>query len=150
MSLQPDCPVDFVTVNENQARLNAGQVFAITIAWLLTGFILLPIILTGDFLLRAANLGKYSVLNKISALLIKLFSIKNKPVDLAPKRFAALVGFIFSISILVLSLTGYTGAAKIISSILVVFAVLEAFVAFCAGCYVYWFLIRITGRKKVK
>lgn len=45
-----------------------------------------------DFTLRSLNLNKFSPLAFIAGVMIKLLQIKNKPVDRAPKRFAAFVG----------------------------------------------------------
>jgi len=134
------CPVDFITINENQARLTAFQTLLWVIVWALTGFVVIPAYLAIDFLLRAANLGKFSGLNIISGFLIRRLSIPNRPVDRAPKRFAALVGFLFLTTILVLSLLRLHVAAIVVAAILLIFASLEAFARFCAGCYVYTFL----------
>jgi hypothetical protein len=135
-----DCPVDFVTINENQARLTAFQTLVWVIVWIFTGFVAIPACLAVDFLLRATNNGKYSPLNIISGFLVKRLSIPNKPVDRAPKRFAALVGFLFWAAILVLSLLRLAVAAEIVAGVLLIFAFLESFVRFCAGCYVYTLL----------
>lgn len=138
-----ECPVDFVTINENQARLTALQVLILALVWLFSGYVLIPLYLFSDFVLRAFNLGKYSTLGIISGFIIDAFSINFKPVDRAPKRFAAIVGVIFSVSILVLSVANFSFPAQILAAILSIFAALEAFVGFCAGCYVYTFGIRI-------
>ncbi|MFM2358953.1 MAG: hypothetical protein RLY16_946 [Bacteroidota bacterium] len=138
-----ECPVDFVTVNENQARLTALLVLSLTLVWLFSGYILIPLFLFSDFILRAFNLGKYSTLGIISGFIIETLSISFKPVDRAPKRFAAIVGVIFSAAILALSVYSQTFPAKILATILSIFAALEAFIGFCAGCYVYTFLQRI-------
>jgi Domain of unknown function (DUF4395) len=134
------CPVDFVTINENQARLTAFQTLVWVIVWAFTGFAVIPAYLAIDFLLRAANFGKFSLLNIISGFLIRRLSIPNRPVDRAPKRFAALVGFIFIATILVLSLLRQDVAAEILAGVLLIFASLEAFARICAGCYVYTLL----------
>jgi Domain of unknown function (DUF4395) len=134
------CPVDFVTINENQARLTAFQTLVWVIVWAFTGFVVIPAYLAIDFLLRAANFGKFSLLNIISGFLIRRLSIPNRPVDRAPKRFAALVGFLFLTTILVLSLLRLDLAAEILAGVLLIFASLEAFARICAGCYVYSFL----------
>ena len=134
------CPVDFVTINENQARLTAFQTLVWVIVWGFTGFAVIPAYLAIDFLLRAANFGKFSLLNFISGFLIRRLSIPNRPVDRAPKRFAALVGFIFIATILVLSLFRQDVAADILAGVLLIFASLEAFARICAGCYVYTLL----------
>ena len=138
-----ECPVDFITINENQARLTAFQTFVWVIVWVFTGFMVIPACLAIDFLLRAANLGKFSPLNIISGFLVRRLSIPNRPVDRAPKRFAAWVGFLFLTAIFLLSVFQLGLAAEIVAGVLVIFAFLEAFVRFCAGCYVYTFLKRI-------
>jgi hypothetical protein len=139
-----ECPVDFVPVNENVTRLNAAQTLLLAVIWLFTASPVIPAVLTIDFLLRASNYGRFSPLNLLSGFLVKAFSIPVKPVDRAPKRFAAGVGFFFSLAILILSLFPYTLAAGVLAGILILFASLEAFVAFCAGCYVYFFLKKLS------
>jgi len=142
-----ECPVDFVTINENQARLTAFQTLVWVIIWIFTGFVVIPACLAIDFLLRAANYGKFSLLNIISGFLVRRLSIPNRPVDRAPKRFAALVGFLFLTGILVLSVFHLTLAAEILAGVLLIFACLEAFVRFCAGCYVYSFFKALFPRR---
>ena len=66
--------------------------------------------------------------------------IAFKPVDRAPKRFAAFVGVLFSSSILIFSILDYETLALALATILGLFATLEAVIGFCAGCYVYTFL----------
>jgi Domain of unknown function (DUF4395) len=132
-----ECPVDFIPINENKARLTAFFVFILTIVYVLNGFWLIMAFLLVDFSLRTFNLGKYSLLGFISDAIIKQLKIKNKLVDRAPKRFAAGVGLVFSLAILV---AGYFHQPLIVyslSGVLLFFAFLESFLGFCAGCYVY-------------
>jgi len=132
-----ECPVDFITVNENKARLTAFFVLVLTCVYLLTGFWLIMAFLLFDFAVRVFNLGKYSLLGFISDAVIKQLKIKNKPVDRAPKRFAAMVGLVFVAAIL-LTCVLHLGIATIsLAIVMAVFAFLESFFAFCAGCYVY-------------
>jgi uncharacterized membrane protein YidH (DUF202 family) len=146
MSTDLQCPVDFVTINENQARLTALQVLLLVAIGLFFGYTVIIAFLVIDFFLRSFNWGKYSILNIASGFLIRKFAINNKQVDRGPKRFAALVGFFFTLSILILSLADITLPAQIIAGVLLIFASLEAFVGFCAGCYVYTFFIRLKER----
>ena len=150
MSKNLECPVDFVTINENQARLTALLVLTLTCVWLFTGYILIPLFLFSDFILRAFNLGKYSTLGIISGFVIETLTISFKPVDRAPKRFAAIVGVIFSAAILALSVYNQPFPAKILAIILSIFAALEAFVGFCAGCYVYTLGLKIFKRSSLE
>jgi hypothetical protein len=135
-----ECPVDFVTINENQARLTAFQTLLWMLLWVFTGYMAIPVCLAIDFLLRATNYGKFSLLNIISGFLIRKLSIPNRPVDRAPKRFAALIGLLFLMAILVLAVLRLSVAAEILAFVLLIFASLEAFARFCAGCHVYTLL----------
>jgi hypothetical protein len=132
-----DCPVDRVSINENKARIAAFLVVLVTAACLLSGSWIIAALLLVDFVLRGLNLNAYSPLSLISGEAVKLFRVKNKPVDRAPKRFAAFTGAVFSALILASLLLHLGGLATIIAAILIVFASLESFAGFCAGCYVY-------------
>jgi hypothetical protein len=132
-----DCPIDFVSINENKARLTAFFVLVLSVVYLVTDFWLIIAFLLADFALRSFNLGKYSVLGFLSDAIIKQLKIKNKPVDRAPKRFAAMVGLAFTVAILIAVLLNQTIVAVSLATVLSFFALLEAFFAFCAGCHVY-------------
>jgi hypothetical protein len=137
MNSNLQCPVDFVLINENKARVNAFLVLVLVIAYLLTQVWAIPALLAIDFLIRATNLGKYSAIGFLSDVVIRQFKIKNKPVDRGPKRFAAWVGFVFLTAIVLLIALQLNFAAQVLTYIMVLFASLEAFAGFCAGCYVY-------------
>ncbi|HEY4196945.1 MAG TPA: DUF4395 domain-containing protein [Mucilaginibacter sp.] len=144
------CPVDFVAINENKARLTAFFVLVLAVIFLVTGLWILMAFLIIDFFLRANNLGKYSLLAILSDAVIKQLKIKNKPTDRAPKRFAAGVGLIFTIGILIVALLHLTTATIIVTAVLLVFAFLESFVGFCAGCHAYSLLRKISKLFKNK
>lgn len=131
------CPVDFVPINEYKARITAFFVLTLMVVYLIAQLWVVLLLLAVDFLTRAANLGKYSVLGILSDAVIRLLKIKNKPVDRGPKRFAAWVGFVFLMGISILTALKLNFAANILIYVIIVFASLEAFVGFCAGCYVY-------------
>ena len=57
-----DCPVDFIKIDENKARLTAFFVLVLTIVYLCTSFWLIMAFLLVDFTLRTFNLGRYSLL----------------------------------------------------------------------------------------
>jgi hypothetical protein len=140
MSKELDCPVDFVTVNENRVRIVAFFVLKLAILCFITDSLTIAGILLIDFTLRAFNLNKYSPLAIIAGVFVKLLQLNNKPVDRAPKRFAAFVGLSFSVMILAALLTDFITTAKVLLGVLMVFAALESLAGFCAGCYVYSYL----------
>jgi hypothetical protein len=138
------CPVDNVSVNENKVRTTAFFVLLIGIVYLATSCWLFAAFLTLDFALRAFNLNTYSALGIISGVVVKQLKLKNKPTDRAPKRFAALIGFVFSAFILATSLLHLTIISQAATAVLLVFASLESFAGFCAGCYLYSFMRRLS------
>ena len=150
MENDTQCPVDFVLINENKARLTAFFVLVLTIIFLATSLWIIMAFLTIDFFLRANNWGKYSLLAILSDAVIKQFSIKNKPTDRAPKRFAAGVGLLFTTVILILTFLHVSILTIVGTSVLLLFAFLESFVGFCAGCYVYSILQKTTKLFKNK
>lgn len=131
------CPVDGVTVNENKVRLIALQVFILSIVIFILPHWSLIILLSVDFFLRSFDLNKFSPLAAISAGIVRLFSIGVKPINQGPKRFAARIGLIFSISILISYYAGYATAVAGLTAVLILFSFLESFFSFCAGCHVY-------------
>jgi hypothetical protein len=127
--------------NENKVRLTAFFVLVLAILYLVFNKIIFPLFLVVDFALRAFSLQQCSPLALLSGWLVKTFKQPVKPVFFPPKRFAARIGFLFSIAILFLHLL-YTDVSFIVAAVLGLFAALESFFGFCAGCYVYNFFQR--------
>ena len=120
---------------ENKIRLTAFLVFLLTIIYIKTNFIGIPIFLLLDFAIRGFGFGKWSVLGFLAEKLVTLFKLEQKPIYFPPKQFAAQVGFIFSFTLLLFNIFDLN--AIVISLILLICAGLEAFFNFCVGCYVY-------------
>ena len=127
--------------NESKIRVIALFVLVIAIIYLLTSNIILPIFLVIDFGLRGFNVGHLSPLGFVADKLVKTFRLPIKFIYLPPKRFAARIGFLFSVTIVVLQIVGIN--TLIVTIVLAFFAFLESFLSICAGCYVYDFLIKL-------
>jgi len=130
-------------INENKVRLNALWVFILVTLSIFYAGLPIVVFLAIDFFLRGFNFGKFSPLAKLSDFTIKQLNIANKPIFQAPKRFAARIGFILSLLILVSLVFQLDIAALGLSIVFSIFAFLESFLGFCAGCYVYSFLIQL-------
>jgi hypothetical protein len=141
--IQKECPVDFIHVNENQVRLNALWVLILVSLSLFVIPMPIFIFLTIDFTLRAFSLGRYSLLSKLSSITIKSLNISFKGIDQAPKRFAAKIGILLSFTIATALFFGFGKLALSLSLVFAAFAFLESFLGFCAGCYVYMFLLKL-------
>ncbi|BAU54701.1 DUF4395 domain-containing protein [Mucilaginibacter gotjawali] len=137
-----DCPVDFVKVDENRIRVVAFFVVLFVLFYVINGNPVSIGLLLADFLLRAFNLNAYSPLAIISGAVVKQLSLKPKPVDRAPKRFASFMGVAFLFLVLISFLSNFIVLSKVIAGIMIIFASLESFAGFCAGCHVYTLINR--------
>lgn len=127
-------------VNENAVRLVAGLVLTGAIATIITGWVVIPLYLSADFFLRAFTSIKppFALAGQQLASALQL---QVKPIYAPPKKFAAGIGFVFSVAISALLLLGLIGTANILTGVLAVFATLESVFGICAGCYVYSWVV---------
>lgn len=135
-----DCPVDFVLINENRARMVAFLVLLLGVVCLAQLNWGVALFLLADFSLRTINLNNYSPLSFLAGKLVTLFRIGNKPTDRAPKRFAALMGMIFNAIIALALIAHLVTLAMVMLVILLICAALESLAGICVGCYVYTYL----------
>ena len=130
-------------VNEVAARIVAGMVVALSLTIMVTGQSWLMFALAYGFLARVLTGPTLSPMGLIATRVIAPRIPKRRLVPGPPKRFAQSVGLAFSATALVLHFGfGYTLAAYGALAILTLFAALEGFVGFCAGCYVFNNLMR--------
>ena len=124
-----------ITGNESKIRLTAFFVLLLIIVYILTGIGPIPVFLLLDFTLRGFGLGAYSPLAFVAGRLATALRLPAKPVYMPPKRFAARIGFLFCLAIVVAHYLDLS--TLILSAIIALFAALESLAGFCAGCYVY-------------
>ena len=134
-----DKSVSTYYTDENVTRLIALQVIIIVLLVLFNHRIYLIYILISDFAIRAFTYLP-SPLAFVAKTVSNLLGLKPQLIFGAPKKFAAAVGFVFSLAIAVFTVTE-VNAAYIIGGILMLFAFLEAAFKICVGCYVYNSLI---------
>jgi hypothetical protein len=139
------CPVSFITVNENRVRITAVFVLFASLSYLLAPGWVVPALLAVDFLLRACGKGRYSPFNLLSGGIVRLLKIANKPIDQAPKRFAAGIGFALTSILLAADLCALPVIALVVALVLALFSFLESALGFCAGCQVYSLVKRVSA-----
>lgn len=127
-------------IDEHIVKLVALQVIAIVLLALFNRYPYLLVFLTLDFAIRAFT-HLPSPLAYIAKIITRASGLKSKPVFAPPKKFAAAMGFAFSLTISVLLLLNLGGATYAVGGILVFCALLEAVFNVCLGCYVYSWLI---------
>ena len=131
-------------VNEIAARWVAAMVAALSIIVIITDIHWLIILLTFGFLARVLTGPKMSLMGQVAVrVLAPVLSKRSKLVAGPPKRFAQLVGLGFSTAALVLAYSGGSVIAiEIILGVLAAFALMESCLGFCAGCFVFGYLMR--------
>ena len=130
-------------VNEVAARSVAGMVLAVALATILTGEPWLLLFLVYGFVARVLTGPTLSPIGLIATrLVVPLLNIPEKPVPGPPKRFAQFVGLVVSSVGAVLFIWVSPIAGKSVLGVLAVFAALESGFGFCAGCFVFGYLMR--------
>lgn len=125
-----------VQVNERAARLVAAAVATTLLAALLLGATWIVPVMALGFLLRVGWGPRWSPLARIAMALAARLG-PPKPVTGSPKRFAQGIGAACTITASVLFGLGATAAGWVVVAAVVLFATLEASVAFCMGCWIY-------------
>ena len=131
-------------VNEKAARVVAAGVAALTALALLTGWRWLTVVLAVGFLLRVLAGPRLSPLGQLATRVIAPRLGAPRLVPGPPKRFAQGIGLTVT-TVAAIAWFGF-GAGAISSGLLVVllvFALLESAVGFCAGCRAFAALMRV-------
>lgn len=130
-------------VNEVSARLVAGGVLLMGIATIAFDLKWMTAVLAYGFIARVLTGPSLSPLGQlVTRVVTPRLPLSPKPVAGPPKRFAQGVGVLFTVTALILTLTGHWTAARVVLAMLIVAATLEAVFAFCLGCKVFALLMR--------
>ena len=135
------CPVSSERINERLTRLNAFFTILLVAGGFFFNSVIFPLVLLTDFFIRAFTQSKLSPVSFLSSSLVRLFNLSQKPIDKAPKIFAARLGFIMTLTIAILFLMKLYTVSMIIAGILVFFALLEFVFGICVGCFIYTYAV---------
>ncbi|HEV9035654.1 MAG TPA: DUF4395 domain-containing protein [Puia sp.] len=131
-----------LTSSESKIRLTAFFVLLFILTYLITRNPWLILFLLIDFSFRSTpELAKYSPLANLSGLISKTFRLANKPVYMPPKRFAARIGLLFIITIIIAQ--NSKPGTLILGSTIALFAALESLAGFCTACWIYSAFMRL-------
>lgn len=132
-----ECPVSFEKVDETAARGIGFVVVAGVALFLFAPVKWIAALLAIDFFLRAFVSPRSSPVAASVRFVTRALGLKPRPIDAAPKKFAAGLGFAFSVSALALWLAGLWTAASVVAMALGTCALLEGAFGYCVGCQVY-------------
>jgi len=131
------CPIEGTLINEPTVRVVAGLV-AITAA--IGIYFQSPVIflfLAFDFFVRGFDKKEWSIFRYLGIKTVTVIDIREKLIDAGGKKFASKVGFILSSVIAVAAFLQLPIVIYSLGGILVLFATLEAVLAYCVGCKIY-------------
>ena len=131
-------------VNEMAARLVAGMVAILAASIIIWDSSLLLVFLAYGFLARVLTGPKLSPMGLLATkVIIPVLGNPNRPVPGPPKRFAQTIGLVISGTALVFSVfLDFHALATALLGVLLGFAVLESVFGFCAGCYIFGYLMK--------
>lgn len=131
-------------VNEVSVRLTAGVMAVLSWIAVFSQSTLLIGVIAATFLLRVASGPRVDPVSwTVNRFVTPNLNLKPQPTPGPPKRFAQLIGAVFTVSAFALALAGASFGAVALMAVVAVFATLESTLGFCAGCQVFALLMRV-------
>lgn len=137
------CPIDGTLINEPTVRVVAALVAITAVGGIYFQSPLIFLFLAFDFYVRGFNKKEWSLFRYFGIKTVTIIDVKEKLIDAGGKKFASKVGFILSTILIILSFLQMPLAVYTLCGILILFATLEAVLAFCVGCKIYTFYTKI-------
>jgi hypothetical protein len=134
------CPISSLRVGETTTRLTGLLAAALIALYALTGVGAIMLALALDYSLRASSRWRQSPLSWLAARLVRALPLRDRPIDKAPKLFAARVGMLFALTGAILTLL-HPPSGLLVGLVLMAFALLEAVLNICVGCLVYSYVM---------
>jgi len=95
------------------------------------------LVVLGDFIIRVFWGLKFSPICFIIKKVLRLSGVKPHLINAGPKIFAAKIGLIFAVSVLIATFFGFTFLATTIALIFIIAVGLEAFFNYCLACEIF-------------
>ncbi|MDO9255198.1 MAG: DUF4395 domain-containing protein [Bacteroidales bacterium] len=131
------CPIEGTLINEPTVRVVAGLVAITATAGVYFQSPVVFLFLAFDFYVRGFDKKEWSLFRYFGIKTVSFIDIKEKLIDAGGKKFASKVGFILSSVIAVAAFLQLPIVIYSLGGILVLFATLEAVLAYCVGCKIY-------------
>jgi hypothetical protein len=132
------CPVGREKIDATAARINGGFVAAILVIAMVTGAPWLIAFLIVDILIKVSAGFAYSPMCAITRGISQRLRLQSRPIDSAPKRFAALIALTMGFVSITLAYAPVPGVWFYgVAGFWAMCAVLESAADFCLGCHMY-------------
>lgn len=131
-------------VNEVAARLVAGFVVILTLAYLATASTPLLAFIAYGFVARVLTGPTLSPIGQlVTRVIVPRLPLAERPTAGPPKRFAQGIGATLSVAALALDVTGSTTAPLVLVAMITAAASLESLAGYCLGCAIFARLMAI-------
>lgn len=136
------CPVSDKWMNERVARINGATTILLLLTFGLTQSMIPVAFLALDFALRASDYAKYSLITRSSKGLAKCLTRSEHFINAGPKIFAARIGLVCCVLIMLTAMLNASWVAGITAGALGLFSLLETAFGFCVACEIYPYLYK--------
>ena len=144
----PSCPVGPDLTDATAGRIGALLSLGLVLLAAWRGWGGLALALAADFALRALGRSALSPVARAAGLIRRLAGLPGKPVNAAPKRFAAALGGVCALGAGLALLAGFRGLGLAWAAVLGTCAGLEAAFGFCVACRIHPWLPRRPARAR--
>jgi hypothetical protein len=137
------CPIEGTLINEPTVRVVAALVAITAAAGVYFQSPIIFLFLAFDFYVRGFNKKEWSLFRYFGIKTVTIIDVKEKLIDAGGKKFASKVGFILSSILAAASFAQIPILVYALGGALVLFAALEAVLAYCVGCKIYFFYTKL-------
>lgn len=135
------CPISNEKIDSYLSRITVFLNVLLMLAYIFTSNPVFLSIVVIDYLIRASFNVKLSPMRFLARFIRGLIKLEPKYIDLAPKVFAARLGFVFALSALIAFVAGFNLLSIGIAIFLMTLSTLDSVFDFCLGCFVYHYLV---------
>ena len=131
------CPIGSASIDQTIVRGVAFLVLCSISLFLACGFDFILVYLVFDFFMRGFVSRNLSLFVILVGSYTRFFSCRTEAVNAAPKVFAARIGFIMSLLILLCNVSELQYLVYVLGGFLLLASALESFFSICLGCHIY-------------
>jgi len=135
------CPISNKKIDSYLSRITVFLNVLLMLTYIFTRNPVFLLVVVADYLIRAFFNVKLSPMRFLAKFIRGLIKLDPKYIDLAPKVFAARLGFVFAFSALIAFVAGFNLLSIAIAIFLMTLSILDSVFDFCLGCFVYHYLV---------
>jgi len=144
------CPISIEQIDSYLSRTTVFLNVLLMLAYIITQNPVFLVLVVIDYLIRAFFDVKLSPIRLLAKIIRGFIKLEPKYIDLAPKVFAARLGFVFAFCAFLVFIFGFTLISIAITSFLMTLSILDSVFDFCLGCTVYHYFVFPFYSKKNK